>query len=261
MSKAPFPLLLAAMGVALWPVWIWFAAGSADASNDYTGLLAAATAIGMVWRAPAAQPLAHASALPAGLLALYAIGTAAGVAPIVAALLAAFALAALASAWRLGRRMDAALLALCMLSLPIAASLQFYCGYPLRVLAGNLTVAMLRMNGIAVAREGAMLAWNGQLIAIDAPCSGVKMLWAGLYLACALAASYRLPAARTMAAVALACAVVVAANAVRAAALFHTEAGLLQLPPWSHQASGMVCFVAAALVILVGVRSLQEENK
>jgi exosortase/archaeosortase family protein len=122
-------------------------------------------------------------------------------------------------------------------------------------------VAMLRMNGIAVAREGAMLAWNGQLIAIDAPCSGVKMLWAGLYLACALAASYRLPAVRTMAAVALACAVVVAANAVRAAALFHTEAGLLQLPPWSHQASGVVCFIAAALVILMGVCSLKETSK
>lgn len=261
MSRPPFLLPLAAMCVALWPVWLWYAAGSADASNDYTGLLAAATAIAMVWRAPAAQPVTSALALPAGLLALYAIGAAAGVAPIVAALLAALALAALASAWRLGRRMDAALLALCVLSLPIAASLQFYCGYPLRILAGSLTVAMLRMNGIAVAREGAMLAWNDQLIAIDAPCSGVKMLWAGLYLACALAASYRLPAARTMAALALACAVVVAANAVRAAALFHTEAGLLQLPPWAHQASGVVCFIAAALLILMGVHSLKGTAK
>lgn len=261
MSRPPFPLLLAAMGVALWPVWLWFAAGSADASNDYTGLLAAATAIAMVWRAPPAPQPTHALALPAGLLALYAIGAAAGVAPIVAALLAAFALAALASAWRLGQCMDAALLALCVLSLPIAASLQFYCGYPMRVLAGSLTVAMLRMNGIAVAREGAMLAWDGRLIAIDAPCSGVKMLWAGLYLACALAASYRLPAARTITALALACAVVVAANAVRAAALFHTETGLLALPPWTHQASGVVCFIAAALFILAGVRSLKEASK
>jgi exosortase/archaeosortase family protein len=257
MKHPSFPMLVGTMGVAFWPVWIWFAAGSADASNDYTGLLAAATAIVMVWRAPAAQPIAHALALPAALLALYALGAAAGVAPVVAATLAAVALAALASAARLGRRMDAALLGLCMLALPIAASLQFYCGYPMRVLAGNLTVALLRMNGIAVVREGAMLAWNGQLIAIDAPCSGVKMLWAGLYLACALAASYRLPAARTLAAVALAVAVIVAANAIRAAALFHTEAGLLILPPWAHQASGVVCFIGAALAILLGVRSLQ----
>jgi len=260
MMVPPFPLLLAAAGVAFWPVWIWFAAGSADASNDYTGLLAAATAIAIVWRAPAAKPVAHALALPAALIATYTVGAAIGMAPVVGALLAALALAALASAVRLGRRMDGPLLALCVLALPIAAGLQFYCGYPLRVVAGELTVMMLRMNGLAVVREGAMLAWDGQLIAIDAPCSGVKMMWAGLYLACALAASYRLSMARTLAAATLACVVVVGANAVRAAALFHTEAGLLIMPPWTHQASGVVCFIAAALAIYAGVRSLQGES-
>jgi exosortase/archaeosortase family protein len=110
---------------------------------------------------------------------------------------------------------------------------------------------------IAVVREGAMLAWDGRLISIDAPCSGVKMLWAGLYLAAALAASYRLPAGRTLAALLLGCAVVVAANAVRAASLFQIEAGLLPLAPWAHQGIGVVCFIAAATGILYGVRALQ----
>ena len=257
MKRTPFPLLMGAMCIALWPVWIWFATGSLDASNDYSGLLAAATVLAVLWCAPAVPPPSRPLALPAALLVLYALATAAGVAPGVRAPLAALALAALASAWRLGRRMDAALLALCLLALPLAASLQFYCGYPLRVVAGNLSAALLRMNGIAVVREGAMLAWDGQLIAIDAPCSGVKMLWAGLYLACALAASYRLPAWRTLAALALAGVMIVGANAVRAAALFHGEAGLMILPPWAHEATGVVCFIAAALGIYAGVRSLQ----
>lgn len=257
MMTPPFPLLLAAMSVAFWPVWSWYAAASADASNDATCLLAGATAIAMLWRAPTARPIRLALALPAGLLAAYAVGAAIGVAPALGALLAALAMAALASAMRLGRRMDGPLLALCVLALPIAAGLQFYCGYPLRVVAGELAVTMLRMNGLAVVREGAMLAWDGQLIAIDAPCSGVKMLWAGLYLACALAASWRLSLARTLAAAALAGLVVVGANAVRAAALFHTEAGLLILPAWTHQAIGVVCFIAAALAIYSGVRALQ----
>ena len=252
-----YPLLMAALCAALWPVWGWFAAGSLDASNDYTGLLAAANAVVMLWRAPAAPPVTQPLALPAALLALYAAATAAGVAPGTASPLAALALASLASAWRLGRRMDAALLALCVLALPLAASLQFYCGYPLRVVAGELSAALLRMSGIGVVREGAMLAWDGQLIAIDAPCSGVKMLWAGLYLACALAASYRLPAWRTLAALLLAGVAVVAANGLRAAALFHTETGLVVLPPWAHQGSGVVCFIAAALGIFMGVRALQ----
>jgi exosortase/archaeosortase family protein len=256
-TQPPFALLLAALCGAFWPLWPWFVAGSADASNDYSSLLAAATAIAFVWKAKQSAPLAHPLALPALLVVAYALATAAGVAPGACALLAAVALAALASAWRLGRRMDAALLALCVLALPLAATLQFYGGYPLRVVAGELSVAMLRMNGIAVVREGAMLAWDGRLISIDAPCSGIRMLWAGLYLACALAASYRLPALRTLGALVLACAVVVAANAVRAASLFHVEAGLLPLPSWAHQGTGVVCFVAAALAILFGVRALQ----
>jgi len=257
MKQLPFPLLMAAMCGAFWPVWAWFAAGSADTSNDHGGLLAAATAVVLVCKADGAPPIAHPLALPALLLVLYALASAAGVAPGACALLAAMALAALASAWRLGRRMDAALLALCVLALPLAASLQFYGGYPLRVVAGELSVAMLRMNGIAVVREGAMLAWDGRLVSIDAPCSGVKMLWAGLYLAGALAASYRLQALRTLGALLLACVIVVAANAVRAASLFHIEAGLLPLPPWAHQATGVVCFIAAALGIFFAVRAVQ----
>ncbi|WP_034923523.1 archaeosortase/exosortase family protein, partial [Candidatus Accumulibacter vicinus] len=67
-------------------------------------------------------------------------------------------------------------------------SLQFYGGYPLRVLAGSLAVALLQLNGLAVERAGAVLLWDGRQIAIDAPCSGLRMLWAGAYLMAAAAA-------------------------------------------------------------------------
>lgn len=261
MNAPAFPLLLSGMCIAFWPVWIWFARGTADGSNDSAGLLAAATAVAIVWRAPVVTQLAYPLALPAVLLAIYALATAAGVPAAACALPAALALAALASAFRLGRRIDIALLSLCLLALPLAASLQFYFGYPLRVVAGTLSVALLRMNGITVVRDGAMLAWDGQLISIDAPCSGVKMLWAGMYLACALAASYRLNTARTLAALAMAGGVIVAANAVRAAALFYLESGLIRLPSWGHQATGIGCFIAAALGVLLCVRSLQGTGK
>jgi exosortase/archaeosortase family protein len=260
--KVPlFPLLASGMCIAFWPIWVWFANGTVDGSNDSAGLLAAATVVAIVWRAPVAPTLAWPLAVPTALLALYALATAAGAPVAVCALLAALALAALASAYRLGRRLDIALVALCLLALPLAATLQFYLGYPLRVVAGAVSVAMLRMNGLAVVRDGAMLVWDGQLISIDAPCSGVKMLWAGMYLACALAAIYRLGTARTIAALALAGAVIIAANAVRAAALFYLEAGLVPLPAWGHQATGMSCFIAAALGILLCVRSLQGAGK
>lgn len=252
-----FAIALGAMGLALWPVWPWYARATLDGSNDPAGLLAAATAAAVVWRAPARAPVAWPLLAPALLLMLYALMTAAGLPPAAGAMVAAFALCALASAWRLGRRMDLALLSLVLLALPLSATLQFYAGYPLRVLAGTLSAAMLRMGGLPVVREGAMLAWDGQLVAIDAPCSGVKMLWAGMYLAAALSASYRLPALRTVGAMAIALAVVVLANAMRAASLFYTETGIVQLPGWTHAGTGVVCFIAGALCILMGTRAME----
>lgn len=257
MNRPAFAVPLAGMCAAIWPAWLWFASGSADSSNDCTGLLAAATAVAIAWRAAPRPAVAHPLVLPGALLAAYAAASAAGMSNGACAALAAAALAALASAYRLGRRLDFPLLGLCLLSLPLAASLQFYFGYPLRVLAGNLSAAMLRANGIAVVRDGAMLAWDGQLVSIDAPCSGIKMLWAGLFLACALAASARLPAPRAAAGMLLAAVIVVAANAVRAAALFYSEVGLISAPPWTHAGVGVFCFVAAALGIAVGVQALK----
>jgi exosortase/archaeosortase family protein len=253
-----FALPLGALCLAFWPVWAWFAAGTVDGSNDSAGLLAAAAAIAIVLRAPPRAALRLPLLLPALCVALYLAACVIGVALSARALLAALALASLASASRLGKRLDVALAGLCVLALPLAATLQFYLGYPLRVVAGELSVLLLQMNGLAVVREGALLAWDGKLIAIDAPCSGIRMLWAGLFLACAMAAAVRLPAWRTLGALALAAAVVVAANGVRASALFYSETGIVHLPAWTHAGMGVVCFVGAALAIVLGVRMLRE---
>lgn len=267
MKRATFAMLLGALGLASWPLWIWFASGTVDGSNDSAGLLAAAAAIAIVLRPlptaapglPRRSPLRYPLLLPIICMMLYLAATLAGVALSARALLVALALASLASAYRMDKYIDVALLGLCMLALPLAATLQFYAGYPLRVLAGELAVMLLKLNGMAVMRDGAMLAWSGKLVAIDAPCSGLKMLWAALFLACALSAALHLSAARTLVAVTLAALVVIVANAVRASALFYSEAGIVQLPTWSHSALGMVCFGGAALAILFAVRAIRGE--
>ena len=248
---------LAAVCVAAWPMWSWFAAGTLDGSNEFAGVLAAVAAIAIVVRAPACAPVSHPLLIPTLCMLLYLAATVAGLAPSVRALIVTVAIAALASAYRRGRRMDLALLALCVLALPLAATLQFYLGYPLRVIAGDLSVLMLRANGLAVVREGAMLSWEGRLVSIDAPCSGLKMLWAALLLAGALAASAGLSAPRTLGAIGSAVLVVVLANAVRAAALFYMETGLLKLPAWAHGGVGVVCFSGAAMAVLAGVQALK----
>ncbi|SFF51502.1 exosortase/archaeosortase family protein [Duganella sp. CF458] len=249
MKLPPFALLLAALCLACWPVLRWFVAGTLDGSNDCAGLLAAAAAA-IIVLAPAREALARPLVLPCACLAVYLAATACQVPAPARSPLLALAITALASSLRLGKRFDVALFTLCILALPLSATLQFYLGYPLRVLAGDLSAFLLRMNGIAVAREGAMLAWQGQLVSIDAPCSGVKMLWAGLLLAGALAGAVRLSSLRTAVALMLAIAAVVAANAIRAAALFYMEAGIVHLPASAHEAIGVVSFAAAGAGIL-----------
>ncbi|KQV53994.1 archaeosortase/exosortase family protein [Duganella sp. Root336D2] len=257
MKLPPFSLLLAALCLAFWPALHWFVAGTLDGSNDSAGLLAIAAAAASIALTPKRAALARPLLLPSACLAAYLAATACHVPVPARSLVFALALTTLASSLRLGKRFDMALFALCILALPFAATLQFYLGYPLRVIAGDLSVFLLRMNGIAVAREGAMLAWHGQLVAIDAPCSGVKMLWAGLLLAATLAGAVRLSSLRTAAALMLAIVAVVAANAVRATALFYMEAGIVQLPATAHGAIGIVSFAAAGAGILFMTRRLE----
>lgn len=251
----PAPMLAAML--AFWPVLAWYVSGTMDASNDYWGLLALATAICIVARNKSSDAVRFPLALPALFVALYLLATVLKAPIAMRAMLAFLGMGSLASAWRLGRRIDLPLCALLMLALPLTATWQFYLGYPLRVVAGTLSSAMLQMNGLAVVREGALLNWDGQIVAIDAPCSGVKMLWAAMYLVYTLSALHRLSFVRTGCAIALAVATVVAANAVRAAALFYIETGMLQLPHWAHEATGMVSFAIGACAILWGIHQIK----
>jgi exosortase/archaeosortase family protein len=250
MSRSgPFVLL----ALACWPVLAWYGRGSFDGSNDPWGLLALVTAAFVLWRAPPTAPASQPLLLPSLFLLLYCLATVAGLPMALRAMAAVLAMTAQASIWRLGRRLDLPLLALALLALPLTASLQFYGGYPLRVLAGWLAVGLLKSNGLAVVLDGAVFLWDGRQIAIDTPCSGLRMLWAGGYLMAAAAALFHFSPRQTLLAAGLTGTIVIAANAVRAAALFYLESGLLPLPAWTHEAAGMSVFLAAGLLIVHGL--------
>jgi exosortase/archaeosortase family protein len=253
-------LLLAALTVALWPVWRWMGLRFTDGSGDLWELLALATAAAVLVRDRAlmsrhpgsislwmpvlflvayAASYHHLSALPRAMLAMASLGT------------------AVSSLWY-GKRAEVALCGLLLICLPVMASLNFYLGYPLRVAAGTLAEALLHMNGIAAVREGTQLQWSGQTVAIDAPCSGVKMLWTGAYLSLSLSAMMRLSDLRALALLASTAAVVILANAFRATSLFYVEAGLIQAPDSFHDAIGLVMFAFAAVTVFALARRLAE---
>ncbi|MFV0679512.1 exosortase Q [Ottowia sp.] len=278
-DRAPAHLWLGLQTLALWPTWWWMARRWQDGSDDPVGLLALA-ALGMLlwsvrgqWRyAPRWPWLAAALAGTLAATAWRGSGS-----PLLTSLLAMGAwacglLAFLPDAQRCAmraqdgvllpapRRTIAALpvLGLALLALPLIASLQFYAGYPLRVLTAEASRWLLGA-WFAVQREGSSLWVNGQLIVVDAPCSGVQMAWAGYFSACAVA----LWAGRSGRAFALRLPLVSAAvlmgNVLRNSVLVALAASGDEASSALHQAVGLVAL--GAVVSAIGWAMARAESR
>lgn len=253
--------LVAMQLLAFFPIWRWYATRIVDPSDEPWGLLALATAILFFSRKGNSIYFKSDHLLVPALLMLAYAGTY-SLAPRL--LQAALAMAAIGCAWssfRLGTPVHAPSLGLLMLSLPVMPSLQFYLGYPLRVISGILAATTLNMSGLTVVREGACLRWGTELISIDAPCSGLRMMWAALYIAVTLACFQGLSTARTVALVAAAFVSITLGNAIRSASLFHLETQFPFMPNWCHDAVGVVVFSAVALATVRFCRVLGGETR
>ena len=239
-------IMLVAMVLATWPVWRWYGVRSIDGSDEPWGLLALGTLIALSLRNGFSLPKnAERFWGPAVLLAIYAL-TFRSFSPLPRAIIAAAAFGALCFRGRTAVA-HAGLLAL---SLPVIASVQFYLGYPLRVLAAEASAMALRALDFAVTREGSLLHWRGETIMVDTPCGGVHMLWVGFYLAASLAIWSRLGNLRALGLFAATLVLVIGANVIRATALFFKESGIIALPGWTHAGIGALLFGAAAFIIL-----------
>jgi exosortase/archaeosortase family protein len=102
--------------------------------------------------------------------------------------MAALALASGAIAWLPSRWPRLPLVGLALLALPLVSSLQYYGGYPLRLITAELSAWVMQLLGFAAQRSGASMVVNGQLVIVDAPCSGVQMVWMAYFCACSVAA-------------------------------------------------------------------------
>ena len=253
-------LPLVAVLAAMWPVWQWVATRAASDTSDAWALLSLATAAVLIWRGRALGTDSRATrdldggdvragwGLAAALMLLYAASYPFAM-PLVRAMLAMSALAAACSTLWFRSRMELWLCGLLLLSLPLIPSLNFYAGYPLRAVVGDLTCLLLQMDGFAAVRDGATLLWNGRQIAIDAPCSGIKMLWTGAYLCCALAGLQRFNTKGTLLLGTLTLIIVILANVLRATALFFVEGGIVPQAKPAHELIGVIAFTLAAMAV------------
>ena len=248
LDRAPAAGWLALQATALTPTWLWMAARLRDGSDDPLGLLALAALALLVWQCR--RDLRASPRL--GWLALATIGTVAAtllrtsLPPLAASLLAVLALACGLMAF-LPRRVAAAPVAgLAVLALPLLSSLQFYAGYPLRVVTAEASRWLLA-PAFEVAREGTTLLVDGRLVIVDAPCSGVQMVWLGYFTACAVALWAGRSDRTFLARLPVVGLPVLAGNVLRNSVLVAFEGAGQPMAPWAHNAFGL-----AVLTLICG---------
>jgi exosortase/archaeosortase family protein len=259
-------VVLAGQVVALWPVWGDYLRRLRARIDEPWGLVALAIVVVLMMvrgrgferlgERPGRGARATVGLRVASLLVIVFALSQAFLPPLVAAIIAITGIAITLS-WVSGRRFDLSLYTLLLLSLPLSSALQFYLGYPMRSVTAALAAPLLRFEGVMVTRAGTVLQLGEQSIWIDAPCSGVKMLWSGLLLAMTLAAVYRLGNLKTVAVGVLALVAIVLGNVLRSVALFYPEAGILKVPAWTHTGIGLVTFAVTAGAIVYLVQRFQ----
>lgn len=244
-------ILIAIQVAAFWPVVRWYCMRMLDSSDEPWGVVALATALVFLLSHGRRNHInATDLIVPTFAVSLYAVSYS-FIPPIFRAGLAVIALSFTLSLCYLGKKMHWGLLGLLILSLPVISSLQFYLGYPLRLLVAWLAVPLLQMNGLDVSYAGTCLSWNGSLISIDAPCSGIRMLWVGMYVCLTLGCFFNMNPKQTCLSVFFSFVVLIIGNVFRTTALFYVESGILHLPAWTHAGVGVITFMAVSAFILM----------
>ncbi len=245
LNNPPRAVIVLLLCAACWPVARWYVARVTDGSDEPWGLAALLAALLLAPREGWSLPLTRRRLyLLSTVLAGYVLSYC-WLPPLGHALLFVTLLALAAGQ----RRFPLAWWSLLVLSLPLIASLQFYLGYPLRWVTTALSVPLLRLGGLQVSASATTLHWAGETVIVDAPCSGIHMLWTGLFLAATLACWQRLDLRATFKLLQRASLTIFAANVLRATALFCVESGLWPSPPWMHEGVGLVLFALAVCAI------------
>ena len=244
-DSAPSAVWIALLAAALWPTGWWMGQRMLDGSDEPLGLLAIASLSVLLWlcrgRLRASPRL--------GWLALSLAGAVASTAalghvpPLLSSLLGLLALGAGIAAFLPATVATAPVLGLSLLSLPLLASLQFYAGYPLRLVTAEASRRLLAA-GFTVERSGTSLLVDGQLVIVDAPCSGVQMLWLGYFTACVVALLAARRDASFLARLPVVSMLVLLGNVLRNAMLVALEASGAHPPGWLHEAVGLAVLAA-----------------
>lgn len=141
---------------------------------------------------------------------------------------------------------------LAYLSLPLIASINFYLGYPLRLVVAKISSMMLALGGVYAKNQGTLLSFNDQLVYVDAPCGGVKLMWFSLFTTAAICIFLKVKGKKALLLFFTSIILSTIANSLRVTSLFYLETGLVKvkLPlDQVHQIIGLI--VQALLLVLI----------
>lgn len=256
------PALIALSLCVFWPVTIWYFERVFDKSDEPLGVvsLIAFVAI-LITRKSTATPAARAYKVPLasiGCICLY-IATWVVAPKLLSAIFALCAVGFLLDSFGGRFKMNLGTWLLLIFSLPLVSSLNFYSGYPLRMLVGKIAAPMLSMTGFPTVADGTALVWSGHAVQIDAPCGGIKMLWFSLFIAAVLIAAFDLKSKKAMLLFSISISSALLANVLRITSLFFVEAGIMpvveSLDTFVHQMIGMVSFAMSAwITVFAGLK-------
>ena len=244
-------LTTALLLTAFLPVIHWYASRLGDGSGEPLGLLALILSITLTSKKRQSPNLRFAELS----LLLYAVGIF-FLPPLLRTIPALATIAFLT-----GMHRQAGQFGLLLLSLPIQASLDFFLGYPFRLITAEGAHHLINLLGCPVQRLGVQLSLHGTIVSVDPPCSGLQMLWATAFLTALLAALFQLTYRRTILLSLIALALCLLANLLRAATLFFPEAGLIQLPGFAHEGIGLLFFALAGFILTKLARKFQHRTK
>jgi exosortase len=243
--------------LAMWPIWKWSIARFSDGSDDPLGIVAFLTLLILVWRD---RRCLRRAPRPMWLAISFVLATLVAVAdhhlsPLPRALLAVVATISGVMAVRNQHQPMLAWLGLGILALPLLSSLQFFAGYPLRVVTAEVSAWLLQLTGMNAVREGTALHIAGRLIIVDAPCSGIHMGWVAYFTAFATAAWSRLSDRQLLRRLPLLGVIIIAGNVIRNTLLIIKDVAFVASPDWLHDFIGLIVFAGVCTLVLWHMQS------
>lgn len=236
---------LVAIALAFWPIYCWFVERTIDRSDEGWGVLAMIT-LGYFILTRRNQANFYISWGTLLTLLIY-IASFHFLPPLGHAIVFAFLLCASIRFHGLG--FHPAVSALLILSLPILPTVQFVFGYPLRVAIGTISCVLLKVIGFNVVRSGALLEYGRKAVFIDAPCSGIRMLWMGSYLVACICLANSVSRRNSYLLFVTSFCLMFFANVIRSIYLFSLEISLPQGAKAFHEPLGLLLFLGTSVVI------------